>query len=214
MFSEEILYRLLAALLAGFLLGFEREIQRKAAGIRTIALICVSSTLFTIIGSHMPGTTGDRVASNILTGVGFIGAGVIFRGGFTIDGITTAATIWMSAAIGMSIGIGAFITAAVAVGITIFVLWGLSFVEDVINGRRDRKYYAIQYHEAQLPTDTLEQLFRDNSLSIKKISTCRSNESLLEGKYELTGTRQKMEIMNSQLLGHGAIVRFEVELAK
>lgn len=214
MFSEEMFIRLFAAMLAGFLLGFEREMQRKAAGIRTIAIICVSSTLFTIVGSHMPGTTGDRVASNILTGVGFIGAGVIFRGGFTIDGITTAATIWISAAIGMAIGIGAFGLAATTVAITLFILWGLSYVEDIINRRRERKYYAIKYREALLSTSTLEQLFRDNRLFIKKISTTRCDPGVLESKYELTGTLKRMEIMNDQLLENGSIVKFEVEAAK
>lgn len=214
MFNETMLFRLLIALAAGLLLGFEREIQRKAAGMRTIALICVSSTLFTIVGSHMPGGTGDRIASNILTGVGFIGAGVIFRGGFTIDGITTAATIWISAAIGMAIGIGEYDLAWATVGIALLTLWGLSFVEDVINRRRDRKYYAIVYREEQLPPAALEQLFQNNLINIKKISTTRSETGLLEGKYELTGTAVRMEVMNDQLLQHKAIVKFDVELAK
>ncbi len=214
MFSEIMLLRLLAAMAAGFLLGFEREMQRKAAGIRTIAIICVSSTLFTIVGSHMPGTTGDRVASNILTGVGFIGAGVIFRGGFTIDGITTAATIWISAAIGMAIGIGAYGLAGAAVAITLLILWGLSFIEDVITRRRERKYYAIRYQDARLSTAALEQLFREYGIAIKNISTTRCESGLLEGKYELTGTMVRMDQMNTRLLENGAIVKFDVELAK
>ncbi|RPE08216.1 MgtC/SapB family protein [Chitinophaga lutea] len=214
MFDEIMLSRLLAAMAAGCLLGFEREMRRKAAGIRTIAIICVSSTLFTIVGSHMPGTTGDRVASNILTGVGFIGAGVIFRGGFTVDGITTAATIWISAAIGMAIGIGAYGLAWGTVIITLLILWGLSFVEDIINRRRDRKYYAIRYQEANLTTETLERLFRDYQLTIKNISTTRCEAGMLEGKYELTGTMEKMDEMNNRLLQDTAIVKFEVELTK
>ncbi|WP_119080830.1 MgtC/SapB family protein [Chitinophaga alhagiae] len=212
--SEEMFIRLLAAMVAGFLLGFEREVQRKAAGIRTIALICVSSALFTIVGSHMPGTTGDRVASNILTGVGFIGAGVIFRGGFTVDGITTAATIWISAAIGMAIGIGAYALAGTAVAITLFVLWGLSYVENVINRRRDRKYYAIQYQEAAMSTAELEALFTRYCSIVKKISTTRVGTGMLEGKYEVTGTMPKMELLNNSLLQQGAITQFDVELAK
>lgn len=212
--SEEMFLRLLVAMVAGFLLGFEREVQRKAAGIRTIALICTSSALFTIVGSHMPGTTGDRVASNILTGVGFIGAGVIFRGGFTIDGITTAATIWMSAAIGMAIGIGAYALGGTAVLITLLVLWGLSFVENVINRRRDRKYYAIKYQEATMSTPELEELFARYCSTVKKISTTRVETGLLEGKYEVTGTMPRMELLNNLLLQQGAITQFEVELAK
>lgn len=212
--------RVAMALLAGCLLGLEREWRRKAAGIRTIALICMSSTLFTILSIQIGGTmSSDRIASNILTGVGFIGAGVIFRGGFTVDGITTAATIWISAAIGMAIGIGdyrlAWFTEIVAIG----VLAGLSFVEDLIIRRQEKKYYAIRYRQNALQTEAIEQIFSDNHLRIKKISTTKTTETssgdiILEGKYELTGRLQDMMQMNDILVNHKHVLHFDVEMAK
>src|ERR1700760_4848757 len=96
----ELIIRLFLSLLFGAVIGFEREYRSKAAGFRTITMITVGSTLFTI-NSYMLGAPGnpDRIASNIITGIGFIGAGVIFKDGFSVSGLTTASTIWASAAI-------------------------------------------------------------------------------------------------------------------
>lgn len=217
-FQEISVTRLFIALAAGAILGLEREFQRKAAGIRTIALICVSSALFTILSVEIGGaTTGDRIASNILTGVGFIGAGVIFRGGFTIDGITTAAVIWISAAIGMAIGVGEYKMAWTAVGISLLVLWGLSFVEIYIMKERERKYYAIKYKERSLLPAELEEMFKTHRLKAKPISTTKTTDNglvILEGKYELTGPTAQMAAVNDLLLKNEHIIQFEVELTK
>ncbi len=98
----EILGRLaMAAALGGFI-GLERELRGYPAGIRTMALITMGAMLFTDVSQLLGGT--DRVAAGIVTGIGFLGAGVIFREGYTVRGITTAATIWAAAAIGMAIG--------------------------------------------------------------------------------------------------------------
>jgi uncharacterized membrane protein YhiD involved in acid resistance len=99
---------LLAGFLGGFI-GLERELRGYPAGIRTLALVTIGSALFTDVSRLMGGN--DRVAAQIVTGIGFLGAGVIFREGYTVRGITTAATIWSAAAIGMSIGIGLYIVA-------------------------------------------------------------------------------------------------------
>lgn len=212
--------RVAMALLAGCLLGLEREWRRKAAGIRTIALICMSSALFTILSIQIGGVmSSDRIASNILTGVGFIGAGVIFRGGFTVDGITTAATIWISAAIGMAIGVGDYRLAWFTEIVAISVLAGLSFVEDLIIRGQEKKYYAIRYQQSALSTEAVEQIFRDNQLRIKKISTTKTTETgsgevILEGKYELTGRLRNMVQMNEALIANEHVIHFDVEMAK
>jgi putative Mg2+ transporter-C (MgtC) family protein len=105
----ELLARLvLAAVLGGFM-GLERELRGYPAGIRTLALVTVGATLFTEVSQLMGGD--DRVAAQIVTGIGFIGAGLIFREGYTVRGITTAATIWAAAAVGMAIGIELYIVA-------------------------------------------------------------------------------------------------------
>ena len=102
----EDLLKILGSFVAGAMLGFERESHNKPAGLRTLILITVGSAIFTILSISLQNSTYDRIASNIVTGVGFVGGGVIFREGTNLKGITTAATIWVAAAIGMAIGFG------------------------------------------------------------------------------------------------------------
>lgn len=101
------IYKAIISLVAGLILGLEREMKDKSAGLKTITIICLGSTLFSIISYKLAGT-GDptRVASYIVSGIGFLGAGVIFKEGFSVYGLTTAGIIWIAAAIGMSIGFG------------------------------------------------------------------------------------------------------------
>lgn len=106
MLTEVAIKMALAAALGG-IIGLEREFYKKPAGLRTNILICVGSTLFTIISLELARlfrADAARVAAQIVTGIGFIGAGVIFREGYTVRGITTAATIWAAAAVGMAVG--------------------------------------------------------------------------------------------------------------
>ncbi len=96
------------AVLCGLLVGSERQRREKPAGLRTLTLVCLGSAVFTMLSFAFTTTTGDsgRVAAQIVTGIGFLGAGVILHGRRTISGMTTAATIWMTAAIGMAVGAG------------------------------------------------------------------------------------------------------------
>jgi len=104
------------SLVAGFVLGFEREWKDKSAGFKTISIICLGSTLFSLLSYKLgAGESEDatRIASYVVSGIGFLGAGVIFKDGVNVNGLTTASIIWMSAAIGMAIGFGVFLTAAI-----------------------------------------------------------------------------------------------------
>src|SRR5688572_3924863 len=95
-------------ILVGGLIGVEREYRSKSAGFRTMILICLGSFLFTTFSIHISGGTDDRIASNIVTGIGFLGAGVIFQSENRINGLTTAAAIWATAALGMGIADGLY----------------------------------------------------------------------------------------------------------
>jgi putative Mg2+ transporter-C (MgtC) family protein len=116
----EIVGRLvLAAGLGGFV-GLERELRGYPAGIRTLALVALGAALFTEISQLIGGD--DRVAAQIVSGIGFIGAGLIFREGYTVRGITTAATIWAAAAMGMAVGVELYIVAIVGAVLLFIVL--------------------------------------------------------------------------------------------
>ena len=120
----DIAIKLLLSVLVGGIVGAEREYRDKAAGFRTILLITLGATVFTIISEELAGLHNDpgRVAAGIVTGIGFLGAGVIFKRNGSIQGITTAATIWLAAALGMGIGAGEYATSLAAFAIMMVVL--------------------------------------------------------------------------------------------
>lgn len=140
----ENLIKLGMAVLVGGLIGAEREYQDKAAGFRTIILITVGSTLFTIFSISMdPGFTRTRVAANIVTGIGFLGAGAIVREHGRIGGLTTAATIWLAAALGMGIGAGELIFVSISTLVVFVILLLFPHIESRIDRIRESRTYKI-----------------------------------------------------------------------
>ena len=133
-----MILRLFLSLIFGAIIGFEREYRSKAAGFRTITIISLGSTLFTICSFKLGGHANpDRIASNIITGMGFIGAGVIFKEGVSISGLTTAATIWIAAAIGMTLGIGEYPIACTTLVLALIVLDKERQINKVEEAKRD-----------------------------------------------------------------------------
>ena len=127
----DLIVRLALAAGLGAAIGVERELRQKAAGLRTNMLIAVGSALFTIVSLELAhvGGTPDRIAAQIVTGIGFLGAGSILRSGRSVHGMTTAATIWVNAAVGMAAGAGLYAIATAGTVITLIVLALLPFVE-------------------------------------------------------------------------------------
>ncbi len=125
----EILIKLVVATVLGLLIGFERSIHNKPAGMRTHSLVCVGSALFTIISTSITGGDPARVAAGIVTGIGFIGAGMIFREENKVRGLTTAAEVWVMGAIGIAVGIGYYFAALATTLIVIFILIPMKYVE-------------------------------------------------------------------------------------
>jgi putative Mg2+ transporter-C (MgtC) family protein len=132
----EIVGRLALAALLGGLIGLERELRGYPAGIRTLALVTMGSLLFTDVSQLLGGD--DRVAAGIVTGIGFLGAGVIFREGYTVRGITTAATIWAAAAVGMALGRELYIVATAGAVLVFIVLEARPFTRRVDEAIRRR----------------------------------------------------------------------------
>ena len=138
-----ILLRLAVALLLGAVIGFEREQKEHAAGMRTLALVSLGCALFTIVSAYgfldllaIPHTVIDptRIASYIVAGIGFLGGGIIFvsRQNEKVKGLTTAATVWVIAAVGIACGIGMILAALATTVMMLFILFLLPFVEDAI----------------------------------------------------------------------------------
>ena len=132
----ELVKRLLLSAALGGILGFEREWRQKSAGLRTNILIAMGSTLFTVMSIDLARSSGGdatRVAAQIVTGIGFLGAGAIMRTGAGVKGLTTAAMIWVNAAIGVAVGGGEYHLAVIATAVTLVVLTVLTPVENWID---------------------------------------------------------------------------------
>jgi len=148
----EIVARLVLAGVLGGLIGLERELRGYPAGIRTLALVALGSCLFTDISQLLGGD--DRVAAQIVTGIGFLGAGVIFREGYSVKGITTAATIWAAAAIGMAVGVDLFVVAVFGAVAVFLILESRPFtrrMDDLI--RRGARSVSPDVEEALTASD-------------------------------------------------------------
>ncbi|QRN98733.1 MgtC/SapB family protein [Archangium violaceum] len=156
--------RLCIAFGLGFVLGLERELRGQVAGLRTHILVCLGACLFTvcsILAAH-PLETGmpqdvradiTRIASQVVVGIGFLGGGAILRHGATIKGLTTAANLWLTASVGLAVGFGYPVLAAVTTGLALVTLVGLRFLERII--RRFRKQFSLA------PEDNLAALSPD-----------------------------------------------------
>ena len=129
--------RVLIAAVLGALLGLEREWRGKEAGLRTNTLIAIGAALFTVMSSLMGGDAG-RIAAQVVTGVGFLGAGAIMRTGANVHGLTTAAMIWVNAAIGVAAGAGYIRLAAIVTGITLVAMLALIPLDRLFEERKNR----------------------------------------------------------------------------
>src|SRR2546427_3994522 len=157
---------LLAAILGG-IIGIEREIRDKPAGLRTNILICVGSTLFMSISTKVAELLGGdptRIAAQIISGIGFLGAGAVLHSHGCVLGLTTAATIWVVAGVGMALGSGMYLVAVFATAMSLATLYFLAFVEDKIQGRKSYSY-ALVVTDLNQAIASINEILKDNSVS-------------------------------------------------
>lgn len=145
----DVLIRLAVAAGFGMVIGIERELREQAAGLRTHMLVAIGACLFTLVSAYGFEAFGgedtpsdpSRVAAQIVTGIGFLGAGAILREGQSVRGLTTAASLWVVAAVGMAVGLGLFWASGVAVGITVLSLWALRPFRRRLRHRSDSSHF-------------------------------------------------------------------------
>lgn len=172
----EILFRFFLAALWGGIVGAERQYRSKSAGFRTMIMISMGACLFTMM-SMLIGAPGnpDRIASNIVTGIGFLGAGVIFRGENRINGITTAATIWAVAAVGMGIGSGYYFASGCASILIFIILAILPYLENYIEILNVARTYSITTHFSKNISSNLEAHFKSSDLKYRLIKHVKAD---------------------------------------
>jgi putative Mg2+ transporter-C (MgtC) family protein len=204
----EQIIQIIAALLAGAILGLEREYHNKPAGFRTMILICVSSCLFSILSISLSG--GDRIASNVVTGIGFIGAGVVFKEGASVKGITSAAIIWMAAAIGMSIGLKHYILAAIVVFIVLVVLIVLTRLEKIIENLHQIKTYEVQFRSADYSIAELESELKGLNIRFVRIKTGKQNNVVTVEYNIVFSPKKNRERIDQFFISNNKITGFDV----
>lgn len=193
------LYQLLVALAIGAIIGAEREYRSKSAGLRTMIMVSLSSCLFTILSLKIGVDSQDRIAANILTGLGFLGAGVIFKDENRISGITTATTIWMTAALGMAVGAGYFLVSAFATAIVLIVLICLIYIQEWIEERNQARTYRIVCEFQQKTLTHYETLFRTYDMKVIRSVQFKTAERM-SGRWILIGSAENHHQLTQYLL--------------
>lgn len=206
--STDIL-RLLIALAIGAFIGAEREYRSKSAGLRTMILVCGGSCIFTLMSLHIGGSAnGDRIATNIITGIGFLGAGVIFKDDNRVNGITTATTIWMVAALGMAIGGGYIATACIAAVLVMIVLTAFIYVQGFISKLNQLRNYRIVYDYKRETLNKYEQLFKECGLkALRGNQSKKANE--ITGNWLVQGSVKNHERFVELLLSDTEVKEFD-----
>lgn len=205
--NQDELIKLLVALLVGGIVGFEREAHGKSAGLRTITLITVGATLFTILSFHFAPDDPGRVAANIVVGIGFLGAGAILLSEGRVKGLTTASSIWVAAALGMAIGLGEFGLAAIATLVVILVLWLLSPIDRLIDALgREVRTYELTYILRAGKLDEIERRVTLSGLQLLSKQQMKVGANRLQGQWELRGPRARHNQFTESLLGDEDII--------
>ncbi len=184
------------AVVCGGLLGLERQYKNKTAGFRTIILICLGSAIFTMVAQH----AGQVANINIVTGVGFIGAGVIFKDNIAVSGLTTAAVIWISAAIGMADGAGNYMLALVSTVVTLMVLLLFNLLERYIDKvHRDKLFVIVFTNSDYKHLDVIHQIIVQRQLKWRTVQITKK-DGCLQTAILVTGHRQNISQLDQVLL--------------
>ncbi len=192
----DILLHLVGALVAGGAIGMERSFHGRPAGFRTHALVCLASSLLMLLTVYQaewfPAGAGDsvridptRMAQGIMTGIGFLGAGVIFKEGLTVRGLTTAASIWITAAIGVLMGSGLYYPATIGTVLTLGVLAAFRWIENRVPSHQFANHRVRFPREDVMPEETLRDLLGRHGFSISGL-TYRLTDDGRKFEYRMT----------------------------
>jgi putative Mg2+ transporter-C (MgtC) family protein len=195
-------------IVVGGLIGAEREYRSKSAGFRTMILICLGSFLFTTFSKFMSDVSPDRIASNIVTGIGFLGAGVIFKSDNRVNGITTAATIWAVAALGMGIADGAYYLVMASTILVLALLLLLSKLEFIIDRINQMHTYKIVSPYKEELFKEFEDLLKECHLRSKRIKRTKNGDSII-GIWHVQGSEKNHNLFTKKILHHPDVMEFE-----
>jgi len=202
----DAIVKILLAVLLGGLVGGEREIRDKSAGFRTMILICLGATLFTLISSYLAGgNSSSGVVASIVTGIGFLGAGAILREGNHITGMTTASSIWLVAAVGMALGSGQYLLAVTVTVVALVILWAFPALESKIDSLYHTRIYEVVFHPDLKLGRELELILDKSGLKLIS-SKCTKSGDQMTYTWKTIGTHKEHEGFVDTLLQNPAIL--------
>lgn len=205
--QSEVNKFLIATLLCA-LIGTEREFRGKQAGLKTMIMIGLGATLFTLLSIKIGLNSQDRIASNIVTGIGFLGAGVIFKEDNKVTGLTTACVIWIVAAIGMAIGAGYYEQAIGVTGVTLTALLVFPFVERFVESHWTKRTYRIVKRYDNESLDNYEEYLRTSKLKLHRGKQELSN-GIISGTWTAVGTPKNHKKFVDKMLRDKKILEFD-----
>jgi putative Mg2+ transporter-C (MgtC) family protein len=194
---HEIILRLTVAAVLGAIIGIERDLRRRPAGVRTSLFVCMATALFTILSgeiAHAFGDTGStRIASNIVQGIGFLGAGAILREAGGVVGMTTAATVFVEAAIGMATGGGLYTVAAYATGLVLFGLVCVGWATEHFNLKCRNMVFRITTSHVDSVATEVQRLMAGLKIPLQhfRISMAEA-KSIVEFQSDVSHRQQEM----------------------
>lgn len=202
---------MLIAALAGGLIGVEREYRDKSAGFRTMILISVGACLFTVLSEIIggPDKEASRIAAAIVTGVGFLGAGVIIKDGATVGGLTTAASIWLVASLGVGAGAGEFALVGAVTLLVLIVLWLFPPFERWLDRLHEFLEVNITIKNTDIAEDNVLDIFDECGIKVVQIRRSRSNtgERTLHIKSKMTPA--KRQALSEILVAEKGVITFD-----
>ena len=205
---REILLRLTVAAALGAIIGVERDLRRRPAGVRTSLFVCLATALFTILSGEIARLFGDtgttRIASNIVQGIGFLGAGAILREAGGVTGMTTAATVFVEAAIGMAAGGGLYAVAAYATGLVLFGLICVGWLAERFNVKYRNMCFRITTSHAESVATEVQRLMASLKVPMQHFRVSMAGgSSIVEFESEVSHSQQ--ETIVTQLNRQGVI---------
>lgn len=204
--TQEVIVKILLSIVVGGAIGLEREYRDKAAGFRTILLICLGATLFTILSLGLGGVEDPvRIAASIVAGVGFLGAGVILRDRGQIMGLTTAATIWISAALGMAVGGGFYLLVICATIAILAVLLLFPRLENIVDQMRITQTYELVFPMKEGLFEEISLEFKKSRLNLSRFSRDRIGEKMV-CKWKTIGKPEYHRELSNILFNHPEIL--------
>jgi putative Mg2+ transporter-C (MgtC) family protein len=202
-------YKALLAIAAGIILGLEREMKDKVAGLKTITIICLGAALFGILSYRIGGTANPTtIAAYVVSGVGFIGAGAIFKDGFSISGLTTAGIIWLAAAVGLSIGFGEYYLASTFMAGSLIIIFLTPFINMISGTKKLTRQLVITLNKEKFS-------YKDEFIAELKSAGVQAEErkislkdDKLEVVFEIVLAEEKAKWLQQFLLSDNRIIAF------